>query len=71
MGIDFTGQGRSKLDKAIMDSREKPLSQAELDSFVAMRKKLDAKILPYISIKEMRIDGKMKHVPIIGIKGSF
>jgi hypothetical protein len=62
--------GLSKLDEAIMWSRAKPLTDEELAAFGPVRSK-PPRFTPYISVQNIRVEGKKKPALVIGIKGTF
>ena len=59
------------LDRAIMMNRETPLSKAELAAFVRAEERPRFTVLPYLSVKEIKVGGKKKIVPFVGIQGTF
>ena len=58
------------IDRSIMKLRMKPLSESELASLRRKSIKMPS-VYPYFSIEEIRVNGKLKHIPFVGIKGTF
>lgn len=62
--------GVSALDRSLALMRMKPLSREELDALGKIRMK-QPKMMPHMEFKEIKVDGKMRMVPIVGIRLSF
>lgn len=64
------GMEVTDIDRSIMKLRMKPLSESELSSLRSKSIKMPS-VYPYFSIEEIRVKGKLKHIPFVGIKGTF
>ena len=61
----------SDIDRAIMLNRSMPLSREELAGFGPEREKKGCTIRPYAEFREIKVKGKRKIVPFVGIQGTF
>ena len=68
---EFDMEEPSIIDISIAKMRSKPLSQDELDAMFSPKKKQGPRILPWATVKAIKIGGKDKLIPFIGIQGTF
>jgi len=61
----------SLIDVSIAKMRSKPLSQEELDAIFSPKRRQMPRIMPWATIKAIKIGGKDKLIPFIGIQGTF
>lgn len=57
-------------DKAIADSRRRPISKEEMSGFGCPGRK-KPKIAPMVTFEEIKTEDGQKVIPIIGVKGEF
>lgn len=54
-----------------MMNRSMPLSRDELAAFGPAREKRGCTIMPYVSFEQIKVKGKRRIVPFIGVRGTF
>ena len=57
-------------DKAIADSRRRPISKEEISGFGRPRRK-KPKVTPMVTLEEVKTEDGQKIIPVIGVKGEF
>ncbi len=62
----------SLIDKSIIEMRKRPLSEETIGAikFGGSDFKKPC-VMPWFGLREMRVDGKKRIVPFVGIKGDF
>ena len=61
----------SLIDRSIAELRRRPLSEEEMDAISSRPGMKMPSIYPAFFVKEIKVDGKIRAVPFIGIKGTF
>lgn len=62
----------SLIDRSIMEMRSRQLSDETIQAISEGSSKYSLpSVMPWFEVKQMRIDGKDRMVPFIGIRGEF